>query len=88
MKKLLQKDPKKRIGIGNDKTDLKNHPFFADINWDDIANKKIPPPLELDDIREEYDMNEKVDFNDKGYNNENQVIKRVQGFTFIRNEKK
>ena len=88
LKKLLQKDPKKRIGIGNDKTDLKNHPFFADINWDDIANKKIPPPLELDDIREEYDMNEKVDFNDKDYNNENQVIKRVQGFTFIRNEKK
>ena len=40
------------------------------------------------DIREEYDMNEKVDFNDKDYNNENQVIKRVQGFTFIRNEKK
>ena len=33
LKKMLNKNPKKRIGIENDKSDLKNHEFFRDINF-------------------------------------------------------
>lgn len=50
--KLLVFEPKKRLGYGKDGTEnIKNHPFFEEINWDDIWNKKIIPPFkpELED---------------------------------------
>lgn len=50
--KLLVFEPKKRLGYGKDGTEnIKNHPFFEEINWDDIWNKKIVPPFkpELED---------------------------------------
>ena len=87
LKKMLHKDPKKRIGIENDKSDLKNHEFFRDINWDDIMKKKIKPPVEMVDVREEYDLKEKVEFKDTDYTNENQYLRRITGFTFIKTEK-
>ena len=40
------------MGYGKDGTEnIKNHPFFEEINWDDIWNKKIVPPFkpELED---------------------------------------
>ena len=39
------------------------------------------------DIREEYDLKEKVDFKDEDYNSNNKFIKRIPGFTFIKNDK-
>ena len=87
LRKMLDKNPKQRIGIGNDKQDLKNHPFFADIDWDLIFKKKITPPVEMVDIKEEYDLKEKVDFKDEDYNSNNKFIKRIPGFTFIKNDK-
>lgn len=33
IKKLLCRDPKKRLGCQNDADDLKEHPFFADLDW-------------------------------------------------------
>ena len=86
LKKMLDKDPKNRIGIQNDKSDLKNHEFFSDINWEDIMNKKVKPPVEMIDVREEYDLKEKFEFKDVDYNTENKFIKRVPGFTFIKTE--
>ena len=83
---MLDKDPKNRIGIQNDKSDLKNHEFFSDINWEDIMNKKVKPPVEMIDVREEYDLKEKFEFKDVDYNTENKFIKRVPGFTFIKTE--
>ena len=87
LRKMLDKNPKQRIGIGNDKQDLKNHPFFADIDWDLILEKKITPPVEMVDIREEYHIKEKVDFKDEDYNANNKNIKRIPGFTFIKSDK-
>ena len=87
LRKMLDKNPKKRIGIENDKSDLKNHEFFRDINWDDIMNKKIKPPVEMVDVREEYDLKEKVEFKDVDYTNENKFLRRISGFTFIKTEK-
>lgn len=42
---LLQRDPSKRLGSGEgDADEIKNHPFFHDVNWVDLESGKIPPP--------------------------------------------
>jgi serine/threonine protein kinase len=41
--RLLERDPKRRLGTKSS-DEIKNHPFFADINWDDLYNKRITPP--------------------------------------------
>ncbi len=46
LKGLLQKDKEARLGsgIGDDK-DIKTHPFFRSINWDDLPLKPLEPPF-------------------------------------------
>ncbi|KDR13365.1 probable serine/threonine-protein kinase DDB_G0288795 isoform X4 [Zootermopsis nevadensis] len=45
IRKLLRKDPKRRLGGGrDDAVEIKRHPFFAGINWTDIAQKTVPVP--------------------------------------------
>lgn len=42
---LLTRDPTRRLGSGKgDAEEIKRHPFFKDVNWDDVINKRIPPP--------------------------------------------
>lgn len=44
--KLLVKDPRKRLGGGEeDAKELKRHAFFKNLNWDALANKKLPAPF-------------------------------------------
>ncbi|WP_411023678.1 hypothetical protein, partial [Salmonella sp. s51228] len=46
LESLLQKDRRYRIGTSqNDAKDLMIHPFFQSINWEDMLNRKIPPPF-------------------------------------------
>ncbi|KEG03829.1 rac-beta serine/threonine protein kinase, putative [Plasmodium vinckei vinckei] len=46
LKKLLQKNPRKRLGSGiTDAEEIKKHPFFKNINWGDVSSKKISPPF-------------------------------------------
>ena len=42
---LLERDPNKRLGSKNDAQEIKEHPYFKDVNWDDVYNKKIKPPI-------------------------------------------
>jgi serum/glucocorticoid-regulated kinase 2 len=37
--KLLEKDPSKRLGIKNGLQEIKNHQFFASIDWSKIEKK-------------------------------------------------
>ena len=38
LKLLLERDPTKRIGFSErDAEEIKEHPFFADIDWNQIA---------------------------------------------------
>lgn len=46
MQLLLEKDPAKRLGSTEaDSAEIKAHPFFRSINWDDIYNLRIKPPF-------------------------------------------
>ncbi|KAJ7404722.1 hypothetical protein WISP_143857 [Willisornis vidua] len=56
IQRLLMKDPKKRLGCGpTDADEIKQHPFFQNMNWDDLAAKKIPAPFKPV-IRDELDV--------------------------------
>lgn len=55
--KLLERDPKKRIGHGEkDAFDIMEHPFFDSIDWDKLAKREVKPPYvpkvkRIDDLR-------------------------------------
>jgi len=36
---LFEKNPNKRLGIDPEKGDIKNHPWFAKVNWDYLYKK-------------------------------------------------
>uniref|UniRef100_A0A8C3MZ03 Ribosomal protein S6 kinase alpha-5 n=1 Tax=Geospiza parvula TaxID=87175 RepID=A0A8C3MZ03_GEOPR len=56
IQRLLMKDPKKRLGCGpTDADEIKQHPFFQNMNWEDLAAKKIPAPFKPV-IRDELDV--------------------------------
>lgn len=42
-KKLLDRDPTKRLGYNGAK-EVKSHPFFKDIDWDKLDKKELSPP--------------------------------------------
>lgn len=45
IKELMSRDPSKRIGASKrDAEEIKEHPFFAEMDWDALLNKKIEPP--------------------------------------------
>ncbi|KAM5158388.1 serine/threonine-protein kinase Sgk3 isoform 1-T2 [Mantella aurantiaca] len=46
LEELLEKDPKQRLGSNNDFDEIKYHPFFTCIDWNDLGDKKIPPPYD------------------------------------------
>eukprot|EP00128_Syssomonas_multiformis_P018769 Colp12_sorted_trinity150504_noHs@36098 len=46
LSQMLIKDPTKRLGGGKrDALDIMEHVFFADVNWDDMLKRKLPPPF-------------------------------------------
>uniref|UniRef100_A0A3Q0T4S1 Serum/glucocorticoid regulated kinase family member 3 n=1 Tax=Amphilophus citrinellus TaxID=61819 RepID=A0A3Q0T4S1_AMPCI len=42
---LLEKDGRRRLGSREDFNEIRRHSFFSSINWDDLEQKKIPPPF-------------------------------------------
>nr|UVJ46734.1 SCHA [Curvularia lunata] len=45
VKGLLNRNPKHRLGATRDAEELKDHPFFADIDWDALSKKNVVPPF-------------------------------------------
>lgn len=45
LQKLLTREPEMRLGSGpTDAQEIMSQPFFRNINWDDIYNKRVQPP--------------------------------------------
>ena len=43
---LLERDPSKRLGSSDeDATEIKRHPFFAKIDWNQLFKKEMEPPF-------------------------------------------
>ena len=98
LKKLLEKNPEKRIDLD----DIKKHKFFKEIDWNELELKNIKPPLDLIRMKEKYlveirnglNCNENNDKNgnikeelkDIDYNEKNKYDKRISNFTFIKEE--
>ncbi|KAF7301471.1 Non-specific serine/threonine protein kinase [Mycena indigotica] len=45
VKCLLNRNPKLRLGAQRDAEELKEHPFFASLDWDALARKQVTPPF-------------------------------------------
>ena len=93
LKKLLEKNPQKRIDL----EDIKKHKFFKGIDWNELELKNIKPPRDLNKIRENYfngnqtqnhinDKNQNLikELKDIDYNEKNKYDKRIKNFTFIK----
>jgi len=44
MKKLLNKNPLKRLGAEGGAQEIRSHPWFKDVDWDAVAEKRTFPP--------------------------------------------
>ncbi|XP_016334699.1 serine/threonine-protein kinase N2-like [Sinocyclocheilus anshuiensis] len=46
MRRLLRRNPERRLGAGKrDAEDVKKHLFFRNIDWDGLLAKKVKPPF-------------------------------------------
>ncbi|KAH8836942.1 hypothetical protein MCOR07_006570 [Pyricularia oryzae] len=45
VKGLLNRNPKHRLGATNDAEELKQHPFFRDVDWNALQKRQITPPF-------------------------------------------
>ncbi|KAH6915385.1 AGC/Akt protein kinase [Coprinopsis sp. MPI-PUGE-AT-0042] len=45
VKGLLNRNPKHRLGAVRDASELKEHPFFASIDWTALSQKQVTPPF-------------------------------------------
>jgi serine/threonine protein kinase len=46
LQKLLTREPERRLGSSDrDALDLMEHPYFRNVNFDDIYHKRITPPF-------------------------------------------
>lgn len=52
---LLTKDPEQRLGSGErDALDIMEHPYFQDVNFDDVLSLRVQPPY-LPEVTSEHD---------------------------------
>ena len=57
---LLEKDPGTRLGR-NGLKEIKKHPFFSGINFDDLIKKKVKPPFKPNISKDEKDITSNFD---------------------------
>ena len=82
MVSLLKKNPKDRLG-SKSKEEVRNHPFFRGINWDNVLTRKLDPPFKEED-QDDIDLKRKIKINDRDYTEANKTVMRIKDFTFTR----
>ena len=98
--KLLENDPKKRLGDGKGGgEEVKKHPYFEGVDWDDAWNKKLDPPYRPK-VENETDIKyfEKTFTDEPIYNNNIDSLyndedieeneENYKGFTYVSNSYK
>ena len=55
LKSLLQKNPSKRLGSQRGSSEIKEHPWCADIDWASVLKKTIDPPFKPFLLRSNFD---------------------------------
>ena len=91
LQRLLERDPNKRLGGGNrDAQEIKDHPYFKDVNWDDIYNKKLKPPIFMNYMSKmiHYYHKERLFANEDLFNKAPDISSpnKFSGWSFINNE--
>ncbi len=81
LKRLLERDPKKRIGSKNGSSDVKSHVWFSDINWKNVIRKKLKPPKPSITRLNLFEINNPPKFTQ----NKHKKYCSVNGWTFIDN---
>lgn len=76
---LLQRNPHKRLGYTKGADDIKAHPFFFDVNWDDVLHRKLKPPMPTIKRVQLFQIHPQPNFVNKG----DQEYNSVNGWTFI-----
>jgi serine/threonine protein kinase len=79
---LLERNPRKRLGSGRrDAYEIKKHPFFKKIDWDDVKRRKLkpPPPISYNKKLKKADRNEMF-----GYSGIKEETK-LDGWSFVHN---
>ena len=93
IKDLLNLDPKKRLGSGDDGiAKIKSHPYFKGVDWDKYFNKKIKPPF-IPKLDDEFDLkyfdkmftDEPVDSIKSTMYSRPREYSTYKGFTFVAN---
>lgn len=46
----MQRDPNKRLGAKRDAEEVKEHRYFAGINWDSVLRRELRPPMPMKPI--------------------------------------
>ena len=64
LESILQKDETKRLGY-NGVEEIKAHPFFAEIDWDEIMERKLVPEFIPD--MPDFDSMEEIEYNFKAH---------------------
>lgn len=55
LQRLMRRDIGARLGSTNDAEEIKQHPFFMGVNWDDVLARRVTPPI-LPAMRSETDV--------------------------------
>ncbi|CAE8584220.1 unnamed protein product, partial [Polarella glacialis] len=61
---LLERTPELRLGASSrGATEIKEHPYFATLDWDALVSRQLPPPWapDIDRLKEDWESDEEGD---------------------------
>ena len=96
IRSLLIKNPSERLGSKYDVEEIKNHPYFDDVDWNKIYNREyMPPPIIRDNNKikffgypQYFADNNKINDNNKDKNENNNSFNEnniYEGWSFVQN---